>query len=121
MQKRNGDASTSRNKQAFAEEVESFGEDNSSMAACYETDCGGESLDSFPHLQEKASSREQHMRRPTSHRTGQSGSNANGYRSFKTEELGALLGEDISPEVCMNIFTIQCIIYIQSLIFTAIM
>ncbi|KAK3765196.1 hypothetical protein RRG08_051821 [Elysia crispata] len=98
MQKRNGDASTSRNKQAFAEEVESFGEDNSSMAACYETDCGGESLDSFPHLQEKASSREQHMRRPTSHRTGQSGSNANGYRSFKTEELGALLGEDISPE-----------------------
>ncbi|GFS04712.1 hypothetical protein ElyMa_002918400 [Elysia marginata] len=99
MQKNDGDTLTGNNRRAFAEEVETFG-DNSSMAASYKTDCGGESLDSFPPLQEKGLGREQDVRWSASHRSrGTGGSSANGYRSLKTDELGALLGADITSEV----------------------
>lgn len=72
--------------------VEADGGKNSSMAACYETHCGAGSRNSFQALKV---GKKQHE---CTSQTCDTMSNANKYRSFKTEDLGALLGADIAAE-----------------------
>ena len=79
------------------DEVETLNDGNSSIDGCFETDCGGDSLNSFQHMPEKSLSRRQHMKRPM---PCDGMSDSKRYASFKTEELGALLGPDIASEVC---------------------
>ncbi|GFO23192.1 adiponectin receptor protein [Plakobranchus ocellatus] len=81
-------------------EVDRLSEDTSSMAACYETDPGHDSLSSLQHLPRQGRGQgAKQVGRPSSRQSNDvTEGQTNGYKSFKAEELGALLGPDISSE-----------------------